>query len=137
MSAITSMTLNDGQATPVAHTFVPLQHAKDEYVWRESGVSSVLASTVVSLVFLRVKGNASLEKIRLKVIVPALETATGNNADGYTAAPKLAYSLNSIQDFIMPSRATQQQRKDIVAYARNLAANVQVTDALYDGVRPY
>jgi len=131
------MTLNDGQTTPVAHTFVPLSHAANEYVWRESGVSSVLAAVVVSLVFLKVKGNASLEKIRLKTTVPALETATGNNSDGYTAAPKLAYSLVSIQDFIMPLRATQQQRKDVVAYARNLAANAQVTDALYDGLRPY
>jgi len=137
MSAITSMTLNDGQATPVAHTFVPLSHSPNEYMWRESGVSSVLAAVIVSMVFLKVKGNASLEKIRLKTSVPALETATGNNADGYTAAPKLAYNLASIQDFIMPLRATQQQRKDVVAYARNLAANAQVTDALYDGLRPY
>jgi len=88
-------------------------------------------------VFLKVKGNASLEKIRVKVVIPALETATGNNADGYTAAPRLAYSLASVQDFIVPLRATTAQRKDLVAFTRNAIANAQITDALYDGVRPY
>jgi len=137
MSAIAGFSLTDAQATPVSHTFVPLTHSRDEFVWRESGVSSVLAATLCSMAFLRVKGNAALEKIRVKVQVFALETATGNNADGYTAAPKLAYSLASVQDFIMPLRAATQQRKDLVAYSRGLTAVPQVTDALHDSVRPY
>jgi len=137
MSAITNILLYDGQTTPVQQTFAPLSHSKDEYIWRQTGVSSVLASALVSLIFLKVKGNASLEKVRVKTIIPALETATGNNADGYTAAPRLAYTLASIQDFILPMRATTAQKKDIVAFSRNAIANVQITDALYDGVRPY
>jgi len=47
MSAITSILLYDGQATPVQQTFAPLSHARDEYVWRQTGVSSVLAASIL------------------------------------------------------------------------------------------
>lgn len=72
----------------------------------------------------------------MKVFVPALETVTGQTYDGYTAQPRLAYALNSAQDFTMPIRASVAQRKDLVAFSKNVLTIDQVTDALFNSMFP-
>jgi len=133
--AFAPITINDGQTTPVGHTFDTLDHGNDNWTWRETGTTSLLGAGPVTLARLKVKGG-QLEKWRIKVYMPALETATGQNSDGYTAGPKLAYSLTSVMDFIMPMRSTAQQRKDIRAYAYNLLNQVQFYTPVQEGVAP-
>jgi hypothetical protein len=138
MAAFANISLQDGQATPVTHVFAPFDHSNDTYQWRETATGSVLSAAVISLAKLKAKVGAGLEKFRLKVYVPVLETVSGVNALGYTAAPRLAYSLQSQSDFICPSRATTQQRVDLVTYTRNLMATsaTQIQDAITLGLMP-
>lgn len=62
MAAFATMSLNDGQDTPVSHAFNPVDHGNGNYTWRESGTSSVLGAAIVHLTKLKVKGNSSLER---------------------------------------------------------------------------
>lgn len=139
MAAIANIVINDGQGTPAAHTFNPVSHSGSSYVYREAGTTSLLAAAIITLSQLPVKGAGGVEKFRKRIVVPALETATGQNSSGYTAGPKIAYTLQNIEDFIVPSRATLAQRSDIFAYSRNLnaVAQTQWSDMVLTGQNPY
>jgi len=131
-----AMWINDGQATPVAHNFDPLDHGNGSWMWREAGTASVLGAAQITLTKLKVKGNASIERWRIKSYLPAMETVTGQNYDGYTAAPRLAYTLQSVHDFIMPARASIAQRNDLLNYARNLLSNAVIVASIKEGTTP-
>lgn len=136
MPSFASMTINDGQATPVAHTFNAIDHGQGNWYWRESGTPSVLGAALVTLTRLKVKGNASIEKVRVKVFIPALETVTGANSEGYTAQPRIAYSLAFSADFVCPLRASENQRKDLTAYLAGLMGQSQIYSALHQSIFP-
>lgn len=140
MAALGNISLYDAQATPVAHVFSPLDHNNGRYQWRENGAASTLAAVVLELSRLPVKNGSGLEKVRVRIVLPALETITGQNSSGYTAAPRLAYSLQVTTDYIMSNRATLQQRTDLMKYNRQLNTETgytQISDAVTLGVWPF
>lgn len=136
MVDFTTFTLADAQATPVNHSFSPLIHGNNEWVWRETGTSSLLGAILIHMTKIRVKGNNQVEKYRVRMMLPVLEVVTGSNSDGYSAAPRLAYSLNSVQDIVIPLRATAQQRKDITKFMWGVLATAPWTGMANDGVTP-
>lgn len=137
MAALATITLMDDLTTPIAHIFNPVRHDAKEYVWRDGTAGlTILSAPTVSLVSLPTK-DKSVERYREKIILPAVETITGQNAQGYTAAPKLAYSLMKVSDYVLPIRATDQQKKDLIKYGQNLSLNTQFSDALLFGIMPF
>lgn len=137
MSGLANITLQDAQTTPASHIFVPVRHSDKEFVWRDSTAGlTVLSAPMFSLSVLPTK-DRSLERYREKIILPALETLTSSAASGYVAAPKVAYTLSKISDYIIPSRATEAQRKDLVKFGTGVCTASQISDALYYGLLPY
>lgn len=95
MSQISDITVYDGASTPVAHVLkaISVTHVGAKVVaeWREE-----LPSLPV---YAQVKMTASIEKLKSGVYrvssraeVPVMETVSGQNAAGYTAAPAVAYT---------------------------------------------
>lgn len=125
MAAISTIVINDGKATPVAHTFNPVQSAPDA-VYRE-GLSS-LPLIGQGVIDLRTRTQGELNRVKVTLKLPVLETATGANAQGYTAAPKVAYHSTANVEFILPSRGTAEQRKDLRVMLANLLLNAQLVD---------
>jgi len=137
MSALQAIVLPDALATPVNHTFDPVSHSFTEFVWRDNTAGlTVLSAPTISLIVLPSK-DKNIERYREKTVLPVLETITGSNSSGYTAAPRLGYTLQKIADSVIPSRATLQQRKDLAKFAGQLYAQGQFSDALYYGLRPF
>jgi len=138
MAAFGNVTIYDALATPVLHTLSPMSNNGETCIWRESAASSVLAAIVLQMSRIKVKSNSGLERFRLKLIVPALEVVTGSNSSGYTAAPRLAYTLQAVTDYTIPSRASTQQRTDIMKYVRqvNTETTAQFGDAVILGLMP-
>lgn len=136
MSAIGSIAILDGQATPVTHTFYPVQ-SDPSAVYRENLSSLALVGQGTISLEVRSKASDSLQRIRLSLVLPALETATGANSAGYTAAPKVAYTNTATLDFILPARGTAAQRKDLRVLLSNLLLNAQVIDSVENLNRPY
>lgn len=136
MSAIANIAVLDGQATPVTHTFFPVQSDPDAQ-YRESQASlPLIGQGRVSIIF-RSKVSDSLQRVRVQLELPALETATSANSSGYTAAPKVAYTNTMAMDLILPSRSTAAQRKDLRVLASNLLLNAQIVDSIDNLNRPY
>jgi hypothetical protein len=137
MSAIANIVINDGQATPVAHTFYPTASDPDaQFAENLSGIA-LIGNGNIKVSVKRVAQDGGMNRVRIVMALPALETASAQNSAGYTAAPKVAYTHTVSADFILPNRGTAQQRKDLRVLLANLLANAQVVDAIENLARPY
>jgi hypothetical protein len=130
MTAIAALTLADGQATPVNHTFAPVNidvNGVARWADRSSGIA--LGFPVISS-SLRVPSKGSRNyKLTMKVALPVLEQTSASTATGIQPAPTKAYDLLFNCEFVLPERSTLAQRNDILAYAKNLLANAGVVTA--------
>lgn len=133
MAAVTAITINDGAATPVAHTFDPtgpddkgVQHYED----RVGGVALGMPRIAISKTDPR--GAGTVYRVKANIDLPVLETATGTDPNGYTPGPKVAYTLRVKAEFILPQRSATAERADVLAYAENLLAHAVLTDMVED-----
>lgn len=136
MAQIAPIVIADGAATPVNHTFNPVA-TSPEAVYRESLAGIALVGQGLVSMVNKSGSNAALQRIRIKLALPALETATGQNAAGYTAAPKVAYENLVVVDFVLPTRGTAAQRKDLRVLLSNLLKDAQVIDIVENLNVPY
>lgn len=132
MSAIGNITVYDGQATPVSHTLLPVS------VTRENGV--VLASWREALagvpVYAQVRCDMKLQKLKSgvyrverRVVVPVMESISGQNAAGYTAAPKVAHEVTSVHIGYFHERSSLSDRRSARQLGVNIDGNVSTSVA--------
>lgn len=136
MAQIANIAINDGATTPVSHTFVPVVSTPVPFYRETIGALALVGQGRITIGN-RSAANAALQRVKITLELPALETAAGNNAEGYTAAPKVAYTNSVVVDLILPSRGTVQQRKDLRVMLSNLMLNAQVVDAVDNLAQPY
>lgn len=127
MPAFAAITINDGQATPVAHTFSPLTLIGSEasFVDRSGGITVGFPKVTVNS--LPPSKTSRLTKVRVKVVMPVMEVVNSSTYNGITPAPTKAYDMTFDGMFFLPERSTLADRKNINAYAKNLLANALLT----------
>jgi hypothetical protein len=137
MAAIGNIVINDGQGTPVAHTFSPLSVATDvcKFVDRVLGV--VIGYPELSLGMTLPSNGAGNAKMTLKVTVPTLETATGTTGEGFIPKPTLAYKTRAFVEVYADVRSSLQERKNLNAYLKNALANAAWTTLVEGYEMPY
>lgn len=119
MATFANIVINDGQATPVAHTFAVKTNDQrvSSYEDRSGGIAvgygKIRITTSDSDVVRRVKAN---------IAIPTLEAVSGANPAGFTPAAQIAYVTQFNGEFLIPQRATLQEKKNIYAYAKNALA---------------
>lgn len=132
MSQIANITVYDGAATPVAHTLVAIS------VTREKGkVSAIWREQLASLpVYAQVSCSASIERMKsgvykteVRVEVPVMEAVSGQNAAGYTAAPKVAYVNTVVTTGFFHERSDVAGRRLVRQLSINLEGNVSTSVA--------
>lgn len=123
MSAQANIVAFDGAATPVSHTLNPIgvEKVADENraFWRENLVSlPVEAQVRVTQTSRKLKSGVT--RVATIVEVPVMESVSGVNSAGYTAAPKVAYvdAVHVVGYF--SARSSGASRR----LARQLALNV-------------
>lgn len=129
MGAIAALTLNDGATTPVAHTFSPAPDVMSnlaKWVDRSGGIA--LGYPTVSLMLRNPSKTSRAYKATVKITTPVLEVTSPSTSSGIQPAPTLSYNLIVVTDFILPERSTLQQRKDILAYFKNMMATTTISD---------
>jgi hypothetical protein len=137
MSAIAAITINDGQATPVAHTFNPIQ--TDPASYRENGSAStpVIGQPAIDINIKQASGSDAVNRAKVSLRFPVLETVSGESYAGYVAAPKVAYFLQANVEFLLPNRSTLAQRKDLRVLLMNALANAQIVSVVDSLEKPY
>lgn len=130
MPTFADIVLNDGQATPVAHTFKVKLNDNMQSLWedRVGGIPIGFATITV-----KTEDSASVRKVRIWVSVPTLEAISGANVSGFTPAQKKAYEHRSYQEFFLPQRGTRAERENLVAFHVNLLGDAGLLAVLRDG----
>jgi len=114
MAQQANFVLYDGAATPVAHTFQANGITREGDVlvasWREQLATVPTYAQCVYTQLLR-KLRSGVFWACVRVEVPVLEQASGQNAAGYTAPPKVAYvDRSEFVQWIHP-RSTETTRR--------------------------
>lgn len=140
MAARAPITINDGQVTPVAHTFKPTNVIDDVnfYVDNVSGIAAgfpVLSLSLREPTIMRNSGSSTPErmyKVLVKLDVPTLEVTSASTGTGIQPAPTRAYTRVFKGEFMLPERSMRQERKDLLAYAKNALAHAVVEAMVVD-----
>lgn len=127
MPALGNVVINDGATTPVAHTFGPVgtKDGVSSYADRSGGIAVGYPTITVSLI--QPSKTSKLYKARIKVVMPVLETISNSTVSGILPAPTKGYDMSADVTFILPERSSLQNRKDILAYCKNLLADAVTT----------
>lgn len=127
-----ALSINDGQAVPVTHTFSPASNGADGVCrWQDREHNNGLAlgfSTVTFSVREPVK-LGGVYRVKLTVSVPKLDTTT--------VVPTLLGVGQAVTEFIFPASYTLQDRKDLRAYANGAGQVAVLGDNIVELQRPY
>jgi hypothetical protein len=126
MTALTSVTINDGKGTPVAHVYEPVQRVPS-IKWREELPDLPVAGQ--GSISLNLTQAGDVYKLRGTVDLPIMEEALSANSSGYTAAPKVAHTVRGDITLFAHVRSTSDQRKDVIALFQNFLADAQIVSA--------
>lgn len=129
MASFQNLTLNDGAATPVAHTFAVKSNDNQVTVY-EDRVGGVPIGYTKNII--RISETSDQRTVKIDLVVPVLEAVSGANAAGFTPAAKVAYQNIGKLEFRLSTRSTTQQRKDLVAYIKNMAAHALTAAIVVD-----
>lgn len=132
MSSIADITVFDGAATPVSHTLkaISVTRAGKEVVaeYREN-LSSVPTYAQIRATCKLAKLNSGVYRAEMRAVVPVMESIAGNNASGYTAAPKVAYENTVVITGFFHERSDAAGRRLVRQLAINLGGNISTSVA--------
>lgn len=120
MGAIAPVSGQDAEATPVLHTFNPVQ--VHPAVWLEDGDVSVpiIGQPRIDMSVQRAANGKSIHRASLSLRLPYLEVPAGGTVEGFEAADRLAYFDTVKVEFLYHERSTEQQRKNLRFVLANL-----------------
>lgn len=132
MASIANIVAFDGAATPVSHTLSPISVTKEKGTvlaeWREVNASiPAYAQVKASMKIEYLK--SGVYKTEFRVAVPVMESVSGQNASGYTAAPKVAYVNQLVTTGYFHERSTINDRRLARMLLVNALNNVSTTVA--------
>jgi hypothetical protein len=132
MTAQAAIVLNDGQSTPVAHTFAPKgarqgPDKKDVALWRDQSPVNSVGFLTLTETHTPPNGNG-MEKFRYVLDVPTLEQASSGGL--FDPPPTRAYGTIGAIEVWAHARASDQELKDIAAYVKNFTATTYFRDAI-------
>jgi len=140
MPAASNISLLDAQATPVAHTFIPIgPDTQDATVFwfEDQSQASPIGYWKLSVQLKRppaAKAGQSSANRTIRTVVglhqPILENTTNSTVSGVAPAPTLSYIPRCNVEFILPERAAFQDRKDLRKYVQFLLADAAITNAV-------
>lgn len=143
MSAITNIVLNDAASPPVSHTFNPARQGLlgnsqlAEYEDRASNAGIPVGFYRIALNFSRPTKQRKTYRIGLKLMIPVLEVTSNNTVSGIAPAPTVSYTPMFQCDFVIPERASAQNRKDLRKLVYGLLNDPQVIAAVENLDVPY
>lgn len=124
MANAAPITINDGQAAPVAVVFNPeaVSPALSTFTDRSSGIALGFRRISVSNKF--AQGKSAVNRAKFAVEYPVTQTVAG--------VTTIAYTLRANLDVILPEGATDVERKNLVAFVTNGLSNTLIRGALRD-----
>lgn len=133
MAIRANVTLTDAAGTPVAHVFKPQQSGNDGLiVWRDSNQEIYAGQAILSVSQRLASRNSKTTKVSWKLETPVLEVTSPSTTTGIQPAPTVAYKPLATLEFVMPDRASLQERKDLLSMVRDLVDEAIVDSQVED-----
>jgi hypothetical protein len=122
MPTLAALTINDGQTTPVAHTFSPVTSNGRKGEWADRSSTTLVGWRILSN----------------EVLLPATASGAYRNltlgklpVEGTVEGTVKVVGQNSFKiEFNFRQEATDQEKKDAIAYAQNYLSNTSVKNAI-------
>lgn len=134
MTVATNIVLADAQATPVNHTFVPIgKDAAGVFWFNDQSMSNAIGYWRISVDFkyppAATAGQSSSNRnyrVRVGLHEPILENVTNATVSGIAPAPTVSYIPRVFTEYVMPERASLENRKTLrkMNAALNADANI-------------
>jgi hypothetical protein len=133
MASIADITVYDGADTPVSHTLAAISVVSNadgsvEALYREALASVPAYANVEARIKLQTL-KSGVSRVETTVSVPVMESVTGQNSAGYTAAPKVAYVNRLSLVGFFHQRSTVADRKLAKQILTNLTNNISTSVA--------
>lgn len=128
MPAIAALTINDGLATPVAHTFSPVKTDGSEAKWADRSPTIPSGFRLISHEVVGPSGNRTVHKVTLGFMMPTV--ATVNGVDQVVRYSSAQLVLNIHPDSLL------QERKDLLAYISNTLADANMKTSVWN-IEPF
>lgn len=133
MAAQADLVLADGQTTPVNKTFTNRGSAVQSdggqmATWKDISGGMQIGMPTITLM---VRESASKTDVDKRIILPTLETISGSDG-GYTPSPKVAYNHMSREQFVLPARGVLAERKNLLAFSKNLNSHAVMQNAVHN-----
>lgn len=111
MPAIATLTVGDGQATPVSHTFSPQSTTGQRAVWADRSPTIPAGFRTISHEVAEPNGNRTVHKVTIGYMCPFVATVNGVDTVVRYNSAQLVLNINPA--------STLQERKDLQAYILN------------------
>lgn len=111
MPAIAALTVNDGLASPTAHTFAPVSTTGQKAKWADRSPSIPAGFRTISHEINEPSGNRTVNKVSMGFMCPTV--ATVGSVDTVVRYNSAQVILN------LHPESTLQERKDLLAYVAN------------------
>lgn len=128
MPAIAAMSINDGQSTPVAHTFNPQSTTGAKATWLDRSPVIPAGFKQLNHELQEPNGSRTVYRITMGFSDPVVAEVDG-------ADTVVRYNSAEVKFNIHPS-STLQDRKDILAYVANSLANANVVTSV-ENLEPF
>jgi hypothetical protein len=128
MPAIAALSINDGQASPVAHSFAPVTTDGKQAKWADRSPTIPSGFRTISYEVSPPSGARTTNKLQMGLLNPTV--ATVNTVDTVVRYSSAQITLN-----IHPE-ATLAERKDLLAYCVNFFTNATVK-ASVENIEPF
>lgn len=128
MPAIAALSINDGQTTPVAHTFSPVRTDGSKAQWADRSPSIPSGYRLISHEVSEPNGSRTVHRLTFGFMFPVV--ATVNGVDTVVRYNSAQVVLNVHPDSLL------QERKDSLAYIANFLANATVKTSV-ENLEPF
>ncbi len=135
MSAISDLVINDGEATPVAHTFEPAVVDGGYQMWEDRSTGIYQAFPKIRNWYQRPTGPAkdggmTYVKSRFVMELPILrEIVSGaSTAAGFSPADEVHYRLSFEGRYVLPTLSSELDRNNLYMLVYNLLAHQLMVD---------
>lgn len=133
MAARGNITLTDAESTPINRVYKPSQNRPgDPLSWRDSMQTIYAGQAKLTLVQRMADAKAKTTKVQWRLETPILEQTSPSTSTGIQPAPTVAYIPLVELDFVLPDRATLQDRKNLLSMVRDLIDEAIVTSQVHD-----
>lgn len=120
----------DGATTPVSHTLVPqgtsLEKGLTSGLWKEQ-LAAVPDYAQVRFGTKKIRLGSGVFRVSARTEVPVMESVSGQNASGYTAAPKVAFTNTIESTGYFHERSSVNDRRLCRQLHHNIMGNVATT----------